>query len=95
MRRFIYPVELTYIMVDQYAKLPKIVKFLEKKSPSSMNAISDHINSDIRTTKKMMSTLSDLKLVKESNFNSGKKTFHSYSLAKGQLNPGGKKYGRR
>ncbi len=61
-------------------KLPKIIDYLEKEGKVPKSRIASYIQSDIRTTNKMLNTLSDLKLVKCAS-NTGRAKF-SYSLAK-------------
>jgi len=70
-------------------KLPKIINYLKKEGKAPKSRIASYIQSDIRTTKTMLNTLSDLKLIKCAS-NTGRAKF-SYSLAKGKnrfiLNP--------
>lgn len=72
-------------------KLPKIVRYLQKEGKVPKSKIASHIQSDIRTTKKMLSTLSDLKLVQCSTSTLGKSKF-SYSLANKSTKFGGRKH---
>jgi Mn-dependent DtxR family transcriptional regulator len=65
-----------------YDKLPKIIKYLKDEKKATPSAIASHINSDIRTTNKMLSSLSDLKLVQHQSFKVGQNNYSSYSLAK-------------
>jgi len=62
-------------------KLPKIVNYLKREGDAPKSRIASYVQSDIRTTGKMLNTLSDLKLVKCSASNTGRAKF-SYFLAK-------------
>jgi len=71
-------------------KLPKIIRYLQREGKVPKSKIASYIQSDIRTTKKMLNTLSDLKLVQCSASTLGNSKF-SYSLANKSIKFGGTK----
>jgi DNA-binding MarR family transcriptional regulator len=66
--------------MDIFNKFPRIVKYLEKEKKATPSSIAKTIQSDIRTTNKILNSLKEMDLVKQKSFDTGKKKMSLYSL---------------
>jgi len=63
-------------------KIPIVIKYLAETEKACPSNIAQNINSDIRTTNKILSNLSDVGLTSSTSFSTGQKTYSTYSLTK-------------
>jgi len=61
-------------------KIPIVINFVARKRKTSPSNIAKNIGSDIRTTNKVLSNLSNIGVLQTASFSTGSKTYSAVSL---------------